>query len=151
VADLEPWVEAFNQSFIDHWNFHPTTVEEHRHRLARPHYNPELDLIAIAPDGTFAAFSLCGIDPEDNAANKRNEGWIHILGTRRGFRKIGLGRAILLESMHKLKAAGIDTAVLGVDAENPTGALRLYESVGFYKVNTGVTYQKDLEPEPEEE
>ena len=143
-ADLEPWVEMCNQTFIDHWNFHPTTVEEHKHWLSSPNYNPELDLICIASDGTFAAFAFCGFDPADNAANNRSEGWIYELGTRRGFRKIGLGRATLLAGMKKLKEAGLATAVLGVDSENPTGALGLYESVGFTKVSTGVTYHKDL-------
>ena len=65
-------------------------------------------------------------------------------GAGRGYRKIGLGRAMLLAGMHRLKAAGVDTAVLGVDAENPTGALRLYESVGFTPVVTNVSYRKDL-------
>jgi ribosomal protein S18 acetylase RimI-like enzyme len=46
--------------------------------------------------------------------------------------------------MHLLKGEGMDTAVLGVDAENPSGALRLYESVGFASVQTSVTYSKDL-------
>jgi mycothiol synthase len=143
-ADIEPWVEMFNLSFIDHWNFHPETVEAHKHWLESPKYDPKRNLIAIAPDGTFAAFCFCWIDPEDNEKRGRNEGWIDILGTRRGFRKIGLGRAMLLAGMHKLKADGVDTAVLGVDAENPTGALRLYESVGFKVANKGATYHKDL-------
>ena len=67
-----------------------------------------------------------------------------MLGTRRGHRKIGLGRAMLLAGLHWLKAQGVDTAVLGVDAENPTGALRLYELVGFVVANTSYSYQKDL-------
>lgn len=149
--DMEPWVEMSNQSFIDHWNFHPMTVEDHKHDLTNPNYNPELDLIVIAPDGTFAAFAFCEIDPEGNATNHTSEGTIDGLGTRRGFRRIGLGRAVLLAAMHALKAAGIETAVLGVDAENPTGALNLYESEGFHKVNTSVTYQKDLDPIPTQE
>jgi len=144
-ADAERWVEMFNQSFIDHWNHHPQTVEGHRHWLTDPNYQPEGDLIAVAPDGTFAAFCFCLINPEDNTRNNRNEGWIDVLGTRRGFRKIGLGRAMLLAGLHRLKDEGMDTAVLGVDAENPTGALRLYESVGFTNVRTSVSYAKELE------
>jgi mycothiol synthase len=57
--DAQAWVEMRNQSFIDHWNFHPSTVEDHIHWLGDPNYQPELDLIAIAPDETFAAFCLC--------------------------------------------------------------------------------------------
>src|SRR3712207_8299806 len=51
----------------------------------------------------------------------------------RSYRKIGLGRALLLAGLHRLKADGMETAALGVDAENPTGALGLYESTGFMK------------------
>lgn len=43
---------------------------------------------------------------------------------------------MLLAGIHQLKAAGMDTAKIYVDVENPTGALRLYESVGFSKVHT---------------
>jgi mycothiol synthase len=141
---VERWVEMFNQSFIDHWNHHPLTVANHRHWIASPKYKAERDLVALAPDGTYAAFCFCWIDPDDNARKNRKEGWIDILGTRRGYRKIGLGTGMLLAGMHLLKGEGMDTAVLGVDAENPSGALRLYESVGFASVQTSVTYSKDL-------
>ena len=143
-AEWERWVEACNLSFIDHWNFHPWTIEQHRHWVADPNYRADLDLVAVTPDGTFAAFCMCVIYQDDNARNERNEGEITDLGTRRGYRKIGLGRAMLLAGMQRLQAAGMDTAVLGVDAENPTGALRLYESVGFTPLVTNVSYRKDL-------
>jgi mycothiol synthase len=143
-ADVEAWVDTFNQSFIDHWNHHPMTVEGHKHWLSHASYSPERDLVVLASDGMFAAFCFCIIDPEDNARNQRNDGWIGILGTRRGYRKLGLGRAMLLHGLHALKAAGLDTAKLNVDAENPTGALRLYESVGFVQEHTSISYRKDL-------
>jgi mycothiol synthase len=143
-SDVERWIEMFNLSFIDHWDFHPATIERRRYRMSSPHYHAERDLIAVAPDGTFAGFCLCMINPEDNALKGRNEGWIAVLGTRRGYRKIGLGRAMLLAGLHRLKADGMDTAALGVDAENPTGALGLYESVGFEKSESEIAYRKDL-------
>jgi mycothiol synthase len=140
--DIPRWVDAFNQSFIDHWDFHPLTEEQARHWLSSTKYIPEGNLIAEAADGTLAAFCLCWIDPDDNARNARSEGWISDLGTRRGHRKIGLGRAMLLAGMHWLKAQGLDTARLGVDAENPSGALRLYESVGFTVRHKTAMYRK---------
>ena len=142
--DAEAWVEMFNQSFIDHWNHHDLTVESYKHWRTDPDYRPELDLIAVAPDGTFAAFCYCHISPEGNKRNGRNEGWIGVLGTRRGFRNQGLGRAMLLAGMQRLKAAGVDTARLAVDADNPNGAGRLYESVGFRKLYTRIMYVKDV-------
>lgn len=142
--DSEAWIEMRNQSFIDHWNYHVWTVERYRHFLTDPHYKPDLDLIAVAPDGTLAAFCLCHINPEQNQQIGRKDGWINLLGTRRGFRRIGLGRAMLLAGLHQLKAAGMATAKLGVDADNPNGALQLYESVGFHKVHTNISYFKQI-------
>lgn len=148
-ADREAaaWVEMFNASFIDHWNYHPMTIEQFKHHLTEPDYNPEFDLIAVAADGTFAAFCYPEIYQQDNARSGRNEGWIAVLGTRRGFRKLGLGRAMLLAGLQTLRAAGVDTALLGVDSENPSGALRLYESVGFTKRHTSIAYAKEVRSE----
>jgi mycothiol synthase len=142
--DTEAWTAMFNQSFVDHWNHVPLTVEELRHWLTDSKYRPEMDQIAIAPNGTFAAFCYAEIDPGENAHTGRNEGWINLLGSRRGFRKIGLGRAMLLAGLRVLRAGGVETAKLGVDADNPTGALRLYESIGFQRVETRISYRKDV-------
>ncbi|HEX8596973.1 MAG TPA: GNAT family N-acetyltransferase [Chloroflexia bacterium] len=139
------WIEMFNLSFVDHWGHHDESAESHAHWLSNhPNYVKERDLVAITPDGTWASFCFCMIYPDDNEAKGRKEGWIDILGTRRGYRKMGLGTAMLLAGMRKLKEDGMDTAVLGVDAENPSGALRLYESVGFKQVRSSITYSKDV-------
>jgi mycothiol synthase len=143
-ADAEKWVDLYNQTFIDHWNHHPITVEEFKHDLTDPDYRSELDLVAIAPDGTFAALCYCEIDFEQNALKERSEGWVGCLGTRRGFRRLGLARAMLLAGLHQLKAQGIETAKLGVDADNPLGAKQLYESVGFEKLFTRMVFSKDI-------
>ncbi len=142
--DAEAWVELHNQSFFDHWNHFDLTVEEHKHCLSDLDYRPEHDLIAVSPDGTFAGFCHCHIATPDNIRSGRNEGWVGILGTRRGFRRMGLGRAMLLAGLHQLKAAGVDTAKLGVDSQNANNALRLYESVGFCKAFTRIFYVKDV-------
>lgn len=143
-AEQDAWVEAFNHSFIDHWGHHDMTPAQHRHGLTAPHYRADGDLVTLAPDGRIAAFCRCEIDTDYNIHNGTSEGMIAQLGTVRGHRKIGLGRAMLLAGMHWLKAQGLSTAVLEVDAENPTGALRLYESIGFTVQNTTALYQKDL-------
>jgi ribosomal protein S18 acetylase RimI-like enzyme len=142
--EVDAWVEMFNQTFIDHWNHADMTVERRKHWMQNPEYLPGLDLVAVAPDGTLAAFSFCIIEAANNQRTGDNEGWVADLGTRRGYRKIGLARALLAESMRRFKAAGLDTAKLGVDAQNPNGALRLYESVGFRKVETWLSYVKNV-------
>jgi mycothiol synthase len=143
--DAQAWIEMFNQTFIDHWNHHDLTLEQYQHHIKQPDYDPDLDLVVIAKDGTFTGFCEGMIYPYDNQKNGRNEGWINILGTRRGFRKQGLGRAMLLTGMHRLKAKGMEIAILGVDAQNPSGALNFYESIGFEKRHTTIDYLKYLE------
>jgi mycothiol synthase len=140
----EHWVAMFNESFIDHWNHQPMTVEQLVYYNSEPTYRSDLDLIAVAPGGTFAAFCVCFIDPQENERTGRSEGWIGVLGTRRGYRKIGLGRAMLWAGMQKLKAEGMDTVLLGVDAQNPSGALRLYEAAGFRRKFASSVYSKAL-------
>lgn len=144
-ADIKPWVDMFNNTFIDHWNFHPTTLENRRHQIQRPTYQPELDWVAIAPNGTFTAFCDAHIFHERNARTGRKEGWITGLGTRRGFRRRGLGRAMLLLGLQQLQQAGMEIALLGVDAENLNQAQTLYKSVGFEAIQTSVSYTKALQ------
>lgn len=129
----DAWVELYNQSFIDHWSFYPLTRDLLEHKLAHLPYRSEFDLVAVSADGQFAGFCCCSIDPEKNQQTGRNEGWIAVLGTRRGFRNQGIGRALLLAGMQQLQAAGVETILLTVDSQNPNGALKLYESVGFRK------------------
>jgi mycothiol synthase len=141
----DAWVELYNQSFIDHWNFHTFTRDRLDYELANLPYRPTFDLVAVSPDGQFAGFCYCTIYDEKNRQTGRNEGWITVLGTRRGFRHQGIGRALLLAGMQQLQAAGVETILLSVDAQSPTGALKLYESVGFRKSFAKVSLFKALE------
>lgn len=144
-SDVEPWVEMYNHTFFDHWNFHPLSVEERRHHIQRPTFQPDLSWIVMDPTGTFAGFCTGHIAKDRNNRTGRQEGWIVGLGTRQGFRRRGLGRAMLLLGLHQLKKAGMETALLGVDSENPNQAEQLYTSAGFKTIQTSVSYTKTLE------
>lgn len=126
-------LEAYNLSFCDHYDFHPQTEERWNHRAKNPFFRPDLSWVAEVDGepGKIAGFCICSILTEENKALRKCEGWIDVLGTVRGWRGRGLGRALLLQGLHSLRSAGMDTGVLGVDSTSPTGANRLYESVGF--------------------
>jgi mycothiol synthase len=147
-ADLPQRVALHNQSFIDHWNHHDSTIEEWQHWEQDPQHRPELNLLAIAADGTYAAYCNCFIDVANNAARGCREGWINTLGTRRGFRRQGLGRSMLLAGLTKLRQEGMDVAKLGVDTDNVNQAQSLYESVGFRKAHANLAYSKAIEIKP---
>src|SRR5262249_52978462 len=112
ACEAAAWVEMFNQSFVDHWNHHPLTVAQFLQDTQLPYYRKEQDLVCEAADGMLAAFCYCCIEAQENERSGRNEGWIATLGARRGFRKLGLGRAMLLAGLQRLKADGVETAVL---------------------------------------
>lgn len=140
----EDWVALFNDTFIDHWHFVPLTLAQYQHRLQSPTYQPDLAWVAVADDGTLVGFCTAHISQEDNARHQRQEGWITLLGTRRGYRRQGLGRAMLLYGLQQLQAAGLDTALIGVDRDNPNHAKTLYESVGFAIKDGWLNYTKVL-------
>ena len=140
-------LEAYNGSFIDHYDFRPSTPERWEHRLSDPTMRTDISLVAEidGEPGKLAGFCLCNIYEEENKALNRCEGWIGLLGTVRGWRGKGLGRALLLHGLHSLRSCGLDTGVLGVDSISPTGANRLYESVGFRTREIWLQYRAALE------
>lgn len=142
--DPQAWVDMYNESFVDHFNHHEHDADWVRHYQQEADYRPDLDLAAVAPDGTLAGFAWCSIHTQENARTGRRDGWIGLLGTRRGHRRIGLGRALLLAGLERIRAAGMETAWLGVDAESPTGATRLYESVGFEVAYSRSLHSRDV-------
>jgi ribosomal protein S18 acetylase RimI-like enzyme len=81
----------------------------------------------------------------ENAELGLRRGWLESVFTRRPWRGRGLARALIARSIHLLAERGMDTAALGVDADNPSGALGLYESIGFVVADRGAAWQKPME------
>jgi mycothiol synthase len=93
-------------------------------------YQPELDLIAIAPDGTWAAVCVSQVDEVANADHIERVGDIALLGVHPAFRRRGLARALLLRVMQLVHEQGVFHVV--TETENiASPALQLYRSVGF--------------------
>ena len=120
-----------------------TSAETHQRWIETPEYIPELDLIAVADDGTFAAFCQSYYDPLELARSTRREGWTDPIGTAPAYRKKGLARAIVLEVLWRLKGRGIEDAVLGVAGSNEV-AQKLYESIGYRAIYKMYDYVKVL-------
>lgn len=143
-TEMADWVAAFNESFVDHWHHSPLTVDRAAH-FARhdPSYRPAGNLVAVTnDDGRIAGFCQCTIRAAENARRGRRDGWIGLLGTRRGHRRRGLGRAMLHAGMEWLRSQGLTEAWLMVDADSPTGATGLYRSAGFEVVRRRTMYSK---------
>jgi ribosomal protein S18 acetylase RimI-like enzyme len=110
-----------------------TTMSARDERLALMHdpaYRPELDLVAVAPDGALTGFCTCSLSTAEDQRQGRREGWVELLGTQRNWRRCGLGRALLLCGLKQLRSNDVDVALLGVTSWN-TAAQQLYRSTGF--------------------
>jgi len=126
--------EAGEKCFRDQRDHVAPSEESYRAWVATPDLDPSLWLVAW--DGDQVAGAAI------NVVHEGAWGETDDLFVRRPWRKQGLGRALLVGSLHLFKARGLTTAGLGVDAENLSGALGLYESVGFRPYQRVVSYRK---------
>jgi mycothiol synthase len=146
--DEETMWRVTNTAFQDHWGYTEERLEEWLHWYEGEYFDPALAFLALDPAGKPAGTCLCTIYPERNQQLGREQGVVDVLGVLRGHRRKGLGRALLLEGMRALRRRGCTHLVLGVDSENPTGALRLYQSAGFHEWRTVVAFRKALRGRP---
>ena len=84
------------------------------------------------------------MQPDDFEGQGFTSSYVELVGTRREWRGSGIAPALLTRVLEASKADGLDKVVLDVDAENPTGALGLYTSLGFEESNRTVSYVRDF-------
>jgi mycothiol synthase len=135
---------AMNEAFRDHWSHSESTDEDFQRWINSPHFQPHLWQVAWAGD-EVAGMVLNFIDREYNENFKRLRGWTDPICVRRPWRKQGLAKALIARSMRLLHEQGMTEAGLGVDAQNPNGALRLYEGLGYRETMRFMTYEKSLD------
>ncbi len=68
-----------------------------------------------------------------------------MIAIRRPWRKQGVAKATIIRSFVLLREMGMSEAALGVDTQNPTGALQLYENMGFRVYKSGTGYRKPVD------
>jgi mycothiol synthase len=137
--------EADVEAFRDHWGFSEPTEEDYDRWLNDPLViQPEL--WKIAWDGDAVAGQVKSfINHEENRVYGRKRGWTEFISVRRPWRRLGLARSLLVQSLHAVREAGMTEAALGVHLENPNGAFRLYESVGFRVDKHYTVYRKPMD------
>lgn len=130
-------------AFRDHFGGIDDTEEAFQRMLHDPRRDVSLWVVAWH-DEEIVGQSLNRINRSENEARGTRRGRVNAVGVLRDWRRKGIGRALVAESLRLLRDAGMTSARLGVDAENPHGALGLYESLGFVVVARGRIYRKDL-------
>jgi ribosomal protein S18 acetylase RimI-like enzyme len=117
------------------------TVEGRLSWMRAPEYDPELDLVAVAPDGRLATYVFCAISREENTLTGRNDGYTDPVGTHPDHQRRGLARALLLMGLRLLKERGADTVGISTGDRN-TGMLGAARSVGYREESTTVFFEK---------
>lgn len=136
-AGLAPALyEAYTEAMADHYDFEPRGFASWAEEELPSSFRPDLTRIAL--DGSDIAAYVMVADEPDNRV--RIEG----VGTRRPWRRRGLATSLLSAVMTAAAEAGKTRATLAVDPQSPTGAVAIYEALGFSVGSSWVSYRKQL-------
>jgi GNAT superfamily N-acetyltransferase len=100
-------------------------------------YDPSLDLVVVAPDGTIAAYCTCSV----NEQNK--EGWTDPVATHPNYQRKGFAKVLLIKGMQMLKERGMKSAKLGTSGDN-IAMQKTAESVGFFLEHRVIWFEKEI-------
>ncbi|MDQ6693231.1 MAG: GNAT family N-acetyltransferase [Chloroflexota bacterium] len=135
--------EAEVEAFRDHWGSEEVEEADFERWQKWRNFQPHLWMIAWE-DNQVAGIIRNFVDEDENARFNRKRGYTENISVRRPWRKRGLARALLARSFQLHKSLGMQEVALGVDTQNPNGALHLYQSMGFQTVSSGTEYRKAL-------
>ncbi|HYN64525.1 MAG TPA: GNAT family N-acetyltransferase [Candidatus Limnocylindrales bacterium] len=131
------------EAFRDHWGATEDTEAAFERFFGGPEFRPDLWRVAWDCD-QVAGVVMNRIMTTFNEQSGERRGELAGVSVRRPWRRRGLARAMVAESLRALRDDGMTSAVLGVDAENPTGALGVYEDNGFRVHRKGLALRRPL-------
>ncbi|WP_103956542.1 GNAT family N-acetyltransferase [Nonomuraea solani] len=125
--------EAAVQAHVNAWTPSPYTAEAYQGVRRTAGYRGDLHVLVEAPDGTMASSTIMWLDEVNKTAE------FEPVGTHPGYRRRGLGRAMLLHGMRLARAAGAThMTVVCLGAPGHPGARGLYYGVGFRELSRDV-------------
>jgi mycothiol synthase len=129
---------TLEEAFLDHWENRPRPYDDWAKRHFAPeHFDAGLWWVATVGDEQAGA-AVC------EWKRYGDWGWVGVLGVRRPWRRRGIGEALLATAFAEFFRRGERRVALGVDAQNPTGATRLYERAGMRVFWDAVVWEKEL-------
>ena len=137
--DEATFVPAYNAGFSDHWGYSPHSLDKELHRVSDPTFRAEDNLVAVDQDGRITGLCIL-VFPQTEG----NLPMVDDLAVVPSYRRRGIGRALLLAGLRRIREEGYSTAGIAVDSEHPNKAFRLYESVGFAPKAQSAVYRKEL-------
>jgi mycothiol synthase len=137
--EYHAFYEALDEAFAEHWEWHPEPYEEWLERRQGQHRDEHGPVWFVVRDGD----ELAAVTRND--ADVAGGGYVGAIGVRPACRGRGLGKALLQQTFAEFWRRGTTRVTLGVDAQNATGAVALYERVGMHVDSCGVAFEKELE------
>jgi ribosomal protein S18 acetylase RimI-like enzyme len=139
---IKVW-DASNEAFRDHWGYSEPTEKDFEGYKGSKYFQP--DLWQVAWDGKDVVGSVQNyIDEDYNTKFDRLRGWTENISTKREYRHRGIAKALIVRSMQMHKAKGMTEVGLGVDTNNTSNALNLYQSLGYKKDKMQIVYRKPM-------
>lgn len=137
--------QAHNDAFRDHWGSELRDEESWHFTVSHPEFKPGWSVAVVdTSSGEIAAYQMASYDAAATERVGLREGYTELLGVRRQWRGHRLAPALLAEAMRRFLADGMDNAGLGVDTENPSGALGLYERLGYAATQCSLVFDRTL-------
>lgn len=136
--------EAENEALRDHWGYLRRTEEDYLAWLnGKAVFQPHLWQVAWdISSGQVAGQVRPFILDDENEKYCRKRGYTEFISVRRRWRKRGLARALIARSLNAQKELGMTESALGVDSENLSGAVQLYESCSFRVEKRNTIFRK---------
>ena len=135
--------DASDEAMQDHWGHVPATDSIYQWWVESPYFQPMRWKVAW-DNGQVAGMVLNFINDKENERFNRKRGYTEDISVRRPWRRRGLARALLAHSLQMFKDEGLEEAALGVDTDNPSGALGLYEKLGFQNIKLWMAFRKPM-------
>jgi ribosomal protein S18 acetylase RimI-like enzyme len=142
--DIKLLTQLFNETFKEHFNFRPRTVDEMKYWITRKPWCDIMKYFFSYLDGKPVGYVGVGIDSKFIEYSGIKRGWIMDIGVLKARRNKGIGTALMQRGMEFLKSKEMTDVELGVDDTNPTKAIELYKKVGFNVAHIDLAYLKEI-------
>ncbi|MET1052571.1 MAG: mycothiol synthase [Mycetocola sp.] len=130
-ADDEEWIDLNARVFAHHPEQGKLTLADLHARQAESWFDSGDFLVARDDDGNMIGYNWLKIDGD--------HGEIYVVGVGEPGR--GLGRALMLAGLDRMRERGVSTASLYVEEDN-VPAVNLYRSLGFTDYAVDVQYRR---------
>lgn len=144
LARNEEARQVKNIAFEDHWGSAPIGPEYWAQQTTGFGSRLDLSFLALDERNEMVGLLLTHRFPADDALTGKKYALIDNIAVLRTHRGRGIASALIAHALHAYKSNSLDFANLGVDADNPTGAHRLYTKLGFELLRRSVIYEREI-------